>query len=505
MAEEYILELQNIKKQFSGVEVLHGLHLAVKRGTIHSLVGENGAGKSTLMKILSGYYPFGEYTGDLLLEGRSAQFATIAEAEEAGIEIISQELELVKQMTVYENIFLGKEIMSHHRVDVQKMICRSREIFDRFGLEINPCTLVEDLGVGQQQMVAIAKALSGNGKILIFDEPTAALTEAESNKLMEIINELKRKGITCIYISHRLGEVMALSDTITVIRDGSTILTNAKTEFSEDLLIKHMVGRTMENRFPHRDAQIGGVVLKISDMTAVNNLGKKVVDHVSLEARAGEILGISGLMGAGRTELALSIFGAFPGESRGTVEINGQAIQIRSPKDAIKNGIGLVVEDRKCDGLVLCLDVIGNISMASLDQISPRGIVDENAEIQRVQEMVQQLAIKASRLTMPVERLSGGNQQKVSVSKMLLTKPKVLILDEPTRGVDVGAKYEIYTIINALAKAGVAVIMISSELPEILGMSDRILVMKGGKITAEIDGREATQENVMYYSTLEER
>lgn len=504
MKSDNVLELRNIKKEFSGVEVLHGIDLCVKRGCIHSLVGENGAGKSTLMKILSGFYPYGEYSGELVIDGQAMRFSNIRMAEEAGIEIISQELELVGQLTVYENIFLGKELVKNGILDRNQMICRSREIFERFGLTINPAIPVESLGIGQQQMVAIAKALLEESKVLIFDEPTAALTEAEADKLFDIIGGLREKGMTIIYISHRLGEVLRLSDDITVIRDGNTIVTDAKENFTEERLISCMVGRTMENRFPKAERICGETMLRVRDMTAYDTRGKCVVDHVSFEAHAGEVVGIAGLMGSGRTELVSCIFGAFEGKVEGSIELAEGPVSIRTPADAIRRGIGMVVEDRKSEGLALCLDLIHNISMASLDKLASFGVVSTGREIGQVQEMIRKLSIRASRLTMPVERLSGGNQQKVSVARMLATEPKVLILDEPTRGVDVGAKYELYVAINELAKAGVTIVMVSSELPEILGMADRILVMKGGRMTGELSREEATQEKIMYYATLEE-
>lgn len=505
MKSDNVLELHNIKKEFSGVEVLHGLDLHVRRGCIHSLVGENGAGKSTLMKILSGFYPYGEYSGEMIVDGETVKFSNIRMAEAAGIEIISQELELVEQLAVYENIFLGKEIVKKGVLDRNEMICKSREIFERFDLDIDPAILVEDLGIGQQQMAAIAKALLGESKILIFDEPTAALTAAEANKLFEIIRGLRQKGMTCIYISHRLGEVLSLSDYITVIRDGNTIITDVRSAFTEDKLISCMVGRNIENRFPKVERTPGKVMLKAENITAVNARGKRIVDNVTLEARAGEVVGIAGLMGSGRTELVSCIFGASEGNVEGHIKIEGKEVKIQSPADAIRLGIGMVVEDRKNEGLVTCLDLINNISMAGLDDLSDFGVVNERREINQVKEMIKKLSIRASRLTLPVERLSGGNQQKVSVAKMLATKPKILILDEPTRGVDVGAKYELYVAINELAKAGVAIIMVSSELPEILGMADRVLVMKNGRVTGELSREEATQEKIMYYATLEEQ
>ncbi|MCI9430568.1 MAG: ATP-binding cassette domain-containing protein [Lachnospiraceae bacterium] len=504
MKSDNVLELWNIRKEFSGVEVLHGIDLCVRRGCVHSLVGENGAGKSTLMKILSGFYPYGEYSGELVIDGQAVRFSDIRMAEEAGIEIISQELELVGQLTVFENIFLGKELVKNGILDSNQMICRSREIFERFGLDINPAMPVESLGIGQQQMVAIAKALLGESKVLIFDEPTAALTEAEADKLFDIIAGLRAKGITCIYISHRLGEVLRLSDDITVIRDGNTIVTDTKDNFTEDRLISCMVGRTMENRFPKSECVCGEVMLRVRDMTAYNVRGKCVVDHVSFEAHAGEVVGIAGLMGSGRTELVSCIFGAFEGTVKGSIELAGEPVSIRTPADAIRRGLGMVVEDRKSEGLALCLDLIHNISMASLDKLTSFGVVNAQKEVGQVQEMIRKLSVRASRLTLPVERLSGGNQQKVSVARMLATGPKVLILDEPTRGVDVGAKYELYVAIKELAKAGVTIVMVSSELPEILGMADRILVMKGGRMTGELSREEATQEKIMYYATLEE-
>jgi D-xylose transport system ATP-binding protein len=504
MNVDYILELKDIKKEFSGVEVLHGINLSVQRGEIHALVGENGAGKSTLMKVVSGFYPYGSYGGELLIDSQRVYFSNIRDAEHAGVEIISQEIELVLQLKVYENVFLGDELSRHGLIDKKQMIRKTEKILGHFGLNIRPDAKLEELGVGQRQMIAIAKALKKNARILILDEPTASLSDAEANRLFDMMKELKRSGVTSIYISHRLNEIMKLSDTITILRDGHTVLSDRKENFDENQIITSMVGREMHDRYPKTRRVIGDVAFSLRGITVVNDAGKKIIDNVSLDLHAGEVVGMAGLVGAGRTELAQCVFGAMPVKRNGGIYVSGKEVSIKNCADALKCGIGLVTEDRKHDGLVACLDISNNMIMANLKALSKYGLIDSKRTAENVLEYVNRLSIHASSLTLEVDRLSGGNQQKVSIAKILMIKPKVLILDEPTRGIDVGAKYEIYAIINQLANEGVAILMISSDLPEVIGISDRIMVMKEGKITGEILGEAATPERIMFYATLEE-
>ena len=499
MSAEVILKLCGIKKEFSGGRGLHGIDLAVRAGEIHALVGENGAGKSTLMKILSGVYPAGEYGGEFFLKGAKARFHGIKAAQRAGIEIIAQELELVLQMRVYENVFLG----SGQKLPESEMIDRTMKVFRRLGIPLDPLAPVGGLGVGQRQMVAIAKALVKEADVLIFDEPTAALSEAESQKLFFILRELREKGITILYISHRLGEVLALSDTITVLRDGRLVETRPADRFDEGGLIACMIGRELCGRFPPALCEPGEEVLSVRGMSAQDSAGRRLVDGVSLSVRAGEIVGIAGLMGAGRTELVRCIFGAQPGRISGEIMLCGRPAAVTSPREAIRSGIGLVSEDRKLEGLVGMLDVMHNITMAGLGPLSLHGVMLDGEARRQAGYYVEKLGIRCTGLYQRVEGLSGGNQQKVCIAKFLLPKPRVLILDEPTRGVDVGAKYEIYELLRRLALEGVAVLIVSSDLPEVLGLSDRILVMKDGRITGELSRQEATQERVMYYATME--
>lgn len=501
---EYILEMHSITKEFPGVKALDNVNLKVKKGEIHALVGENGAGKSTLMKVLSGVHPYGTYTGDILINGKVQHFNGIKDSEHAGVAIIYQELALVKQMNIAENIFLGNEILKKGYINANESIARTQELLKQVGLTDNPLTKIVNLGVGKQQLVEIAKAISKNVNILILDEPTAALNERESENLLGIIRELKARGVTCIYISHKLSEVKNIADSLTIVRDGQSIETIENNDsVTEDRIISYMVGRTLTQRFPRVEHTPGEVVLSVKDWTVYNPElpDKKLIDHVSLDVRKGEILGIAGLMGAGRTELAMSLFGALGSRREGEIRINGKPVHIKGPKEAIKNGLCYLSEDRKLTGLVLGMDVKENISLASLHKISGRSGINENEEIKKANEYVKALNIKTPSIEQKVNNLSGGNQQKVVLGKWLMANPDVLILDEPTRGIDVGAKYEIYNIMNELIDRGVCIVMISSELPEILGMSDRILVMHEGKIRGEINWQEATQERVMHFAT----
>jgi D-xylose transport system ATP-binding protein len=498
------LEMRNITKEFPGVKALNQVNFSVKKGEVHALCGENGAGKSTLMKVLSGLYPHGTYDGQIMINGEERHFHKIRDAEEAGIAIIYQELALVKTLSIGENLFLGKEPVNFGIINWERVFRDSEKWLQEVGLSgLNPEELTGNLGIGKQQQVEIAKALSKNAQILILDEPTAALTEQEVEILLEILREFKKRGVTCIYISHKLNEVLAIADTVTILRDGLAIASHPIDELTEDKIISLMVGRELKERFPRKEAKPGNVIMKVSNYSVQNPFvpGKKVVDNVSFEVRKGEILGIAGLMGAGRTELIMSIFGAYEGQSKGTVEIEGKLVKIKNTEHAIKHGLALVTEDRKKFGLVLGMDIKSNITLSSLSKISPMGIIDENQEIASGDQFIKSLRIKANSVETIVGTLSGGNQQKVVLGKWLMTTPKILILDEPTRGIDVGAKFEIYTIMNDLMEQGVAIIMISSELPELLGMSHRIIVISEGKLTGEFTASEATQENIIAAAT----
>ncbi len=504
MKDKYILEMQNIVKEFPGVRALDDVNFKVKAGEIHALVGENGAGKSTLMKVLSGVHPKGSYEGKIIIEGKEQDYRDIKESEEAGVGIIYQELALVKEMNICENIFLGNEFQKMGIINWNKAMSKTQELLKRVGLDDKPNTKIMNLGIGKQQLVEIAKALSKNIKILILDEPTAALNEDDSENLLEIIRELKKQGISCIYISHKLKEVKAIADTITILRDGKTIETFQNEEDTTmDRVITGMVGREMGQLFPREVHTPGEVVLDVKNWTVYNPelTDRKAIDNISFKARKGEILGIAGLMGAGRTELMMSLIGAYGTNKSGEMSIDGQKLNIKGPKAAIENGLCYLSEDRKKTGLVLDMDIKQNTTLASLDKISSIFGINENEEIRISNDYVKALKTKTPSIEQKVKNLSGGNQQKVVIAKWLMADPKVLVLDEPTRGIDVGAKYEIYNIMNELVAKGVSIIMISSELPEILGMSDRILVMHEGKFTAELDYKEANQEKVMYFAT----
>ena len=501
-----ILEMKNITKVFPGVKALNNVSFRVAEGEIHCLVGENGAGKSTLMKVLSGVYPYGEYSGDILFRGEVQKFKGINESEEVGIAIIYQELALVPEMTVYENIFLGHEIKNGIRVDWNETIRRAGEMLKKVGLDINPATKVKDLGVGKQQLIEIAKALSKDVQLLILDEPTAALNETDSENLFVLLRDLKKHGVTSIMISHKLKEVFEIADTVTVLRDGQTICTldSSKGEVTENSLIKNMVGREINNIYPSRERKpFGEVVLEVKNWNAYDPaLGRAILKDINFNVRKGEIVGISGLMGSGRTELALSMFGNPDGyKVKGELYIKGKKTHFVLPENAIKAGLAYVTEDRKNDGLILIQDVKQNITLANLNEISRRGVIDANAEVSVADDYRVSLNIKTPSVEQLVSNLSGGNQQKVSLGKWLFVKPDVLILDEPTRGIDVGAKYEIYSIMNRLVDQGMSIIMISSELPEVLGMSDRVYVVSSGMITGELPIEEATQEAIMKLAT----
>ncbi|VBB06901.1 abc transporter [Lucifera butyrica] len=500
---DYILEMVNITKEFPGVKALDNVTFKVKKGEIHALVGENGAGKSTLMKVLSGVYPTGTYTGDIVLKGQTQHFQNIKESEHAGIAIIYQELALVKQMSVGENIFLGNEFQERGIIDWDQSYIEAKKYLDEVRLDINPATKILHLGIGQQQLVEIAKAISKKANLLILDEPTAALTEHETDNLLNLLVELKAKGVTCIYISHKLNEVFRICDTVTILRDGKTIGTYPAQELNEDRVISLMVGRELTQRFPRKPHTPGDVVLEVKNWTVYNPEipDKKILSNVNFTARKGEILGIAGLMGAGRTELAMSLFGAYAGKRTGEMFLEGKPVDVTSPRDAINQGLCYLSEDRKQYGLVLMMDIKNNISMANLSSLCTNNIINSNEEVRAAERYTNDLKIKTPSIEQKTGNLSGGNQQKVVLGKWLMASPKVLILDEPTRGIDVGAKFEIYNIMNSLVDQGVSIIMISSELPEILGMSDRVIVMHEGKFNGELPWEEATQEKVIFYAT----
>ena len=502
MADKIILQLVNINKDFSKNIVLQDVNLSVIRGDIHGIVGENGAGKSTLMKILVGVYPFGQYTGDIIIDGKHEKFLSIKSSEMVGIEIVYQELELVNGLTVAENIFLGHEPMNGLVIDYNKMIDQTNQVFDSMGIEIPANAVIKNLGVGQKQMVSIAKVLVKNAKILILDEPTAALTEQETKTLFKILTRLKKKGVTCIYISHKLQEIKEICDRLTILRDGKSIITDDVINLTEEDIIKHMVGREISSRFPHFEKPPGEQLLSVQNLTVENRSGKKICEDISFEVRAGEILGISGLMGSGRTELLEAIYGVSSYVTKGQVIINGKLGIPKSPDESIKKGLALLTEDRKETGLVLCLNVLHNISLSSLKSVSNFGVIKTHKEIANANTYVDRMSVKIRSLMSLVNSLSGGNQQKVLLGKMLLNNPTILMLDEPTRGIDVGAKYEIYMIMNKLKEQGTAILMVSSELPEILGMADRIIVMKNGRLTGELKRQEADSERIMRLAAI---
>ncbi|MBY6270944.1 MAG: xylose ABC transporter ATP-binding protein [Bacillaceae bacterium] len=499
---EYILQMKGITKEFPGVRALNNVTFFVKKGEIHALCGENGAGKSTLMKILTGVYPYGTYKGEIYLDGKEVKFKSIKESQDAGIAIIHQELALVEEMSVAENILLSNDLMRRKYIDWNLIFAESLKWLKEVGLDIDPQTKVKQLSVGKQQLVEIAKALTLNAKIIVLDEPTAALTKNEVEVLMGILRNLKKKGVTCIYISHKLSEVLEIADTVTVLRDGETISTDPIEKLTEETIITKMVGRKITDIYPYKKREIGPIILEVNDWAVVQkSTGKKIINHVSFSLKKGEILGIAGLMGAGRTELFSSLVGYYPGHVTGTIKVDGKEKRIRNPRDAIEAGIAYVSEDRKRYGLVLGMNIIQNTTLSSLKKVMRYQLIDQTIELKTAQEINDKVKLKAPNLEIKVSQLSGGNQQKVVISKWLLNDPKVLILDEPTRGIDVGAKYEIYKIINELATQGVGIILISSELPEILGMSDRVLVMAGGQITGELKRDEASQEKIMTYAT----
>ncbi len=505
MQNEIILDIKNVTKRFPGVTALDDVSIKIKRGEIHGICGENGAGKSTLMMILKGVHPWGSYEGkikynnkELKLENRS-----IRQASEEGIAIVYQELTLVPNMTVGENVFLGREPKDHIGINWNKLYADTQKILDTYNLDIDPNALVKNLGVGKMQMTEIAKALSEDAKILILDEPTSALTDAEIDRLMEILETLKSHGVTCIYITHKLLELFRITDSVTVLRDGRVITSQPIDQLDEGSLIKYMVGREMKERFPKGKRKPGKEIYSVENLHAVdpNETSKKVIKGVNFNLREGEILGIAGLMGSGRTELVSTLFGEYGKITQGKVILESQEVSVTSANDAMKKGISLVPEDRKRFGIILIQSVQKNISLANLDQFSTWYKIDFNAELNASDSFAKKLAIKAQNLSVLCQTLSGGNQQKVVIAKWLMSNPKILIMDDPTRGIDVGAKYEIYKLMNQLAEEGIAIIMISSELEEVIGMSDRIMVMSEGRSMGTLDRDDINQEKIMLLAT----
>lgn len=501
--EKYVLEMKNITKLFPGVKALDNVNLQIKPNHIHALVGENGAGKSTLMNILSGVYPYGTYEGDIVVNGEVCKFKDIRESEAKGIAIIHQELALIPSLSIFENVFIGNEQTDNgFTVNWNKTRLKTIEIFKKVGLKTNIDTKVIDIGMGKQQLVEISKALSKNVKILILDEPTAALNDEESDHLLNLILDLKEHGITSILVSHKLQEVIKVADEITVIRDGGTIetLMKGKDAITEGRIIKGMVGREITDRFPKRKHQIGDIRFEVNHWNVYDPVyeSRQVIKDLSMNVRQGEIVGIAGLMGAGRTELAMSVFGkAYGKKISGSLKKDGKKIELRNISDAIKNKIAYSTEDRKAAGVIFTFDIKKNVTIAALSKISNGHVIDENREIQTGEEFRKKLRIKSSSILQNAGNLSGGNQQKVVFSKCIFADPDILFLDEPTRGIDVGAKYEIYSIINDLAEEGKSIVMISSELPEIIGMCDRIYVMNEGRIVGELANQEASPEKIM--------
>lgn len=500
MDNEIILDFQNVTKRFPGVVALNDASFQIRRGEIRGICGENGAGKSTLMKILSGVYPHGSYEGMVIYDGEELNLGgnSIREAARKGIAIVYQELTLVQTMTVGENVFLGREPVEMGSINWNKLYADTEAILAKYQLDVSAQETVKNLGVGRMQMVEIAKALSENAKVLILDEPTSALSEAEVEKLMEILQTLRRHGITCIFISHKLEEFFRITDSVTVLRDGRVITTRPTKELTQHELVKFMVGREMTERFPEGKRKPGEVVFEVQGLEAVDpsDSSRKVLNGVSFDVRRGEILGIAGLMGSGRTELVMTLFGEYGKIVKGRIMLENREIRPRGAREAIDAGLSLVPEDRKRMGLILIQSILKNISLAHLGQFSNFFRIDTDAELRASLQQAKALTVKAPNLEVAVETLSGGNQQKVVISKWLLSKPKVLIMDDPTRGIDVGAKYEIYKLMNDLAEKGVAIIMISSDLEEVLGMSDRVMVMSRGHSTATLPITEATMEAI---------
>jgi D-xylose transport system ATP-binding protein len=493
-----VLRAEHITKRFPGVIALKDVSFTLRASEIHALCGENGAGKSTLIKVLSGIHPYGSYDGVFFVESELAKFRSLADAERAGIAVIYQELALVNDMTVAENIFLGSEPRAGTLIDWHRVYHEARLLLRKFNVEIDPATPVAKLGMGQKQLVEIVKALSKDSKILILDEPTAALAEHEILILLEILRDLRRRGLACIYISHKLDEVFAVCDRITVLRDGSSIVTLDAKEATKSEIITRMVGREITDLFPRRAAEPGAGVLEVNELNVADpDTGKRFLSDITFSIRAGEVLGIGGLMGAGRTELLMHLFGAWGMRTGGSLRLHGRELSAQRPSEIIRRGLVLVTEDRRRYGLVLDKTITFNLSLSSLGRLTRHRLIDQSLEYDRSSHLFQSLRVKAPTLEAVVGKLSGGNQQKVVLGKGLMTEPHVIFLDEPTRGIDVGAKLEIYEIINQLTGSGKAVVLVSSELPELIGMSDRILMLHEGRIAGEFKSAEATQEKLL--------
>ena len=495
-----LLEMRNITKLFGSVTAVDNISLSLEAGQVVSLCGENGSGKSTLMKVLCGIYPHGTYQGEIYFSGDLITARTIRDTEQKGIAIIHQELALVKQMTVLENLFLGNEWQRFGLLDYEAMYLRCQTMLAQVRLNVDPNTPVGELGLGQQQLVEIAKALNKQVRLLVLDEPTASLTESETGTLLEIIADLRDHGIACIYISHKLNEVKAISDLICVIRDGQHIATRAAEEVSEEDIIAMMVGRELTELYPNAPHQPGEVLLQVESLTAWHPVNRHIrrVDDVSFTLRKGEILGVAGLVGSGRTETMQCIFGVYPGRWQGRLTLSNKEVTFRHCRDAMTHGLAMVPEDRKRDGIVPVMSVGANITLASLDNYAgPLSLLDEAGEQSGIRQALARLKVKTSSPSLAIGRLSGGNQQKAILARCLLLNPQILILDEPTRGIDIGAKQEIYRLINQLVQQGIAVIVVSSELPEVLGLSDRVLVMHEGRIKADLVNKNLTQEQIM--------
>ena len=498
---EFLLEMHGIVKEFSGVRALNGIDLSVRPGECVGLCGENGAGKSTMMKVLSAVYPYGTWTGSILWDGGELRANGVRETEAAGIVIIHQELMLVPQLSVAENIFLGHEPLTRTGlIDFDTMIVRATALMADLKMgHINVAQPASNFAGGEQQLIEIAKALNKNARLLILDEPTSSLTRREIDVLLALVRDLKRRGTACVYISHKLDEIEAIADSVTVIRDGAFVASAPMAQLSQGDIIRMMVGREMNNLFPREPHDIGRVVFEARNVTCwdPDNRERKRVDDVSFSVRAGEILGVAGLVGAGRTELVSAIFGAWRGTSEGSLFLDGAPLRVRSPVDAVRAGISMVPEDRKAYGIIPGMAVGQNMTMAVLTRYTNGGLIDEEAELNAIGADIARMRIKTASPLLPISNLSGGNQQKAVIAKMLAPAPKLLILDEPTRGVDVGAKYEIYRLIFALARTGAAVIMVSSEMPEVLGISDRVLVIGEGELRGDFVNDGLTQEQVL--------
>ncbi|MEF1309747.1 xylose ABC transporter ATP-binding protein [Vibrio mytili] len=494
-----LLEMRNIVKRFGPVRALDGVSISLNKGEILSLCGENGSGKSTLMKVLCGIYPHGDYDGEIIYCGKKIEPKNISDTESLGIAIIHQELTLVKELSILENLFLGSEICRRGILNHELMYYEAKLLLEKVNLSVSPETKVGDLGVGQQQLVEIAKAMSKNAKLLVLDEPTAPLTESETDILLNLVKELRESGVSCIYISHKLGEVKEISDHICIIRDGVHIGTRQADDMTTDDIITMMVGREMKQLFPREEHEIGDVVLQVKNVNAWDKANSAIpkVKNASFELKKGEILGVSGLVGAGRTELMECLYGSYLGKHEGEYFFEGQKLNIRNSKDALGIGIAMVPEDRKRNGIIPIMPVGQNMSLSALDSLSKYGVLDDTLESNTVQESIRKLTVKTPNAELAIKNLSGGNQQKAILARFLMINPSILILDEPTRGIDVGAKYEIYKLMFKLVKQGISIIMVSSELPEVLGISDRVIIMHEGYIKGDLINKDLTQEIIM--------